>query len=187
LRAYLIQNIESVKGQRLLLICDLMLCTGLRASEVCGLRVKDTPMVLGTDVIEVYRGKGDKDRTIQLSPKMAGELTAYISRVRHETLPRHVRRGDITQPVFYGEKRRPYGRHGLKMLIYRLGQTAGIIKRLHPHMFRHAFAVNTLLAGVDIYLLQQLMGHSSIEITAKYLHIVNAQMRGLGIKLDRRF
>jgi site-specific recombinase XerD len=51
-------------------------------------------------------------------------------------------------------------------------------------MLRHTFAVNALLNGVDIYLLQGLMGHSDITITARYLHLVNAQLSGLGEKLD---
>jgi len=199
-------ELGSTGTKRIQLISDLLFRTGMRETELAQMRVCDTPMVLGTNVIEVYRGKNNKDRTIQVGQQLADELSGYIAGVRPGTMPRHIRRSDITKPVFYSQSRRPYlkkiqvvhrktgeivSRLRTSASLYRkfrsIGEHAGIGKRVFPHMMRHTFAVNALLNGVDIYLLQQLMGHSDITITARYLHIVNAQLQGLGEKLYRSF
>jgi len=169
---------------RELLICDLMLHTGLRANELCCLRVQDTPLVLGVNAIVIYRGKGDKDRSVPISGRLAHCIEIYIKHLRGQTMPPRAKRSDISKPLFYSRIKQPYTPNALYLMIRRIGKRAGITKTLHPHMFRHTFAVNTLLTGIDIYLLQELMGHSEIVTTSKYLHIVNAHLRGLGDKLD---
>ena len=199
-------DVEAIGTRKLILICDLFFCTGLRETELAQLRVQDTPFVLGQDVIEIYRGKGNKDRTIQISRRLAAELSEYIRMVRPKTMPRHVKRGDISNPLFYSRQARPYIQQfetvnkktkevkirlrastALYRAIRRAGKHAGIAKYIYPHMLRHTFAVNALLKGVDIYLLQELMGHSDITMTARYLHLINTQLKGLGEKLDFSF
>ena len=199
-------DVESVGTRKLILICDLFFCTGLRETELAQLRVQDTPFVIGQDVVEIYRGKGNKDRTIPVSRRLAIELTEYIRKFRPKTMPRHISRIDISKPMFYSRQGRPYiqkyvtinektnetktrirASTALYRAIRKTGEHAGITKHIYPHMLRHTFAVNALMNGVDIYLLQALMGHSDITITARYLHLVNAQLRGLGEKLDFTF
>lgn len=196
-------DVEAIGTRKLILICDLFFCTGLRETELARLRVQDTPHVLGRDVIEIYRGKGDKDRTIQVSQRLAAELTEYIRMIRPKTMPRHIKRSDVTKPLFYSRQARPYLQQfvstnkntgevkkrlrastALYRAIRRTGEHAGINKHVYPHMLRHTFAVNALLNGVDIYLLQGLMGHSDVTITTRYLHLTNAHFKGLGEKLD---
>jgi len=198
-------DIESLGVKKLILICDLFFCTGMRAAELARLRVQDTPLVLGQDVIEIYRGKENKDRTIQVSRRLAAEIEEYIEKYRPETM-RHVKRSDISKPLFYNRQGRPYiqqfetvdkktkavtTRLRASTALYRAirvtGEHAGIAKHIYPHMLRHTFAVNALLKGVDIYLLKELMGHSDITMTARYLHLVNTQLKGLGEKLDFSF
>lgn len=199
-------DIESLGVRKLILICDLFFCTGLRETELAQLRVQDTPLVLGQDVIEIYRGKGNKDRTIQVSRRLAAEIAEYIKKYRPETMPRYIKRSDITKPLFYNRQGRSYvqryetinkktkvvkTRLRASTALYRAirgtGEHAGVIKHIYPHMLRHTFAVNALLKGVDIYLLQELLGHSDITMTVRYLHLVNAQLKGLGEKLDFSF
>jgi site-specific recombinase XerD len=187
-------------------MCELLFSTGLRETELAQLRVQDTPAVLRANVIEVYRGKNDKDRTIQVAAELTRKIETYIKRVRPKTMPRHVIRGDITKPIFYSQHGRPYTKRvkvpdrktgqsqvrvrtstALYRTIRKIGEHADIAKRVYPHMLRHTFAVNALVRGVDIYLLQQLMGHSDITMTVRYLHLVNAQLDGLGNKLYVHF
>lgn len=181
---FLKTNQETPGGIRELLICDLMIHTGLRANELCCLRVQDTPQVLGVEAIEVYRGKFDKDRTIPISSRLARFIKNYIKLLRGQTMPRYIKRGDVSKPLFYSRVKRPYTPNALYLMVHRVGRQAGITKKLHPHMFRHTFATNSLLQGIDIYVLQQLMGHSGITATAGYLHLVSAHLKGLGNKLD---
>lgn len=197
---------ESVKVQRDVLICELFLSTGLRARELAQLRVQDTPFILGMDVIEVYLGKYKKDRTIPVCRELSKKLCYYIEKVRTKTLPRHVRRSDYGKAVFYSQSKHPYtqqvhvfikktgewvwrvrGSTPLYRKVRRIGQRAGIAKHVYPHLLRHTFAVNALSNRVDINQLQQLMGHSDITMTARYLHIVNSQLEGLGRKLYTPF
>lgn len=199
-------DVDSVNAKRTLLMCEILLCTGIRETELVQLRLQDTPSVLGVNEIEVYRGKNDKDRTIPVSQRQADAIESYIKTIRPKTMPRYIRRGDTSKPLFYSQAGRPYIQRvkrtnkktgetdtrvrastAIYRKIRRIGEHAGIAKRVHPHMLRHTFAVNALTNDVDIYMLQRLMGHSDITVTAKYLHIVSAQLKGLGEKLDRAF
>lgn len=206
LMIYLRKHADTIPGKRIYLMCDILLNTGVRIQELVRLRVQDTPAVLGENAVEVFMGKGKKDRTIPISKRLAVAIDKYIREIRPRTLPRHIHRGDTSRPVFYSSQRKVYYRaikDGVKTKIrvsvslYRmirgLAQAAGISKAVHPHMFRHTFAVNAIRskedggAGIDIYALQSLMGHSSIEITAKYLHFVAGQRNGMGDRLDRSY
>ena len=202
--AYLQENATTVSGKKLLLMCDILLHTGLRELEICSMRVQDTPMILGTDNIVVYRGKGNKDRMIPVSERLTEAIAEYVRDIRPKTLPRYVARQDITRQVFYSQLKKPFTKdwqvvnkktgemgevtrvNGFYYAVRRGGIKAKIAKRITPHIFRHTFAVNSLLNGVDIYTLSYLMGHSSIEVTAKYLHLLKDVLKGLGDKLDTR-
>lgn len=193
---------ESVNGRRTKMIFDLLLCTGLRESELAKLRVQDCPHILGKNVIEVYKGKGDKSRTVPICKEAADLLTDYIKTIRPKTLPRRTSKKDITKPVFYGSQRTPFlqqyvyhkktkrgivdivkerASSSLYRLLKELGIRAGLSKPMRPHMLRHTYAVNFLKGGsLDIYALQQFLGHSSITTTAMYLHLVAGVMKEAG-------
>jgi len=212
LMVYLRKRANTIAGRRIYLMCDILLNTGLRIQELAKLRLQDMPAVLGEKVIEVYMGKGKKDRMVPIGPRLVREIDKYVREIRPKTLPRHIRRSDTSRPVFYSSQQRPYlqavketnkktgelkVRTRASVSLYRmikgLGQAAGIAKAIHPHMFRHTFAVNALRsmedggAGIDIYALQNLMGHSSLETTAKYLHFISGHTNGMGERLDRSY
>jgi site-specific recombinase XerD len=181
------------------MIYELMIKTGLRVGELAALRLKDCPAYLGVNAIFVFRGKGNKDRTIPISKQLCEELRAYIDEVRPKTLQRWARKGSGT-PVFCTFKKTLFvqvckikdkktdeiieqhirASSTLYRMITCIGQQAGITKTLHPHMLRHTFAVNALMKGVNIYTLMTLMGHTSITTTTCYLHLAAMQMDELG-------
>lgn len=181
---YLRTRTGTIAGKRLFLICDVMLNTGLRISELAALRVQDTPMVLGRNFIEVI-GKGRKHRSISIAQNLADKLELYIKKIRPKTLKRHVRRSDASRPVFYSRLKKPYLREvkteegikttatsGLYRNICRAGIKAGLVKHLHPHTLRHSFATNFLSkAPTKLVRLQHMLGHSSLITTAMYLHV----------------
>ncbi len=198
---------------RLKLIYAIMVCTGLRETELVKLRLRDCGVLMGWDDeqkgiygIEVHCGKGGKDRTIEISAELKNDIDDYLANYRHKTLPRWKKRDDINEYVFYDNAGHRYFRQikekkgkGIKTrdratttfyrMIRKLGESAGLTKRLHPHMLRHTFAVNSLMGSegeipLDIYHLADLMGHSSIEITALYLRFVNMVRKRLGARLD---
>ena len=171
---------KTVMGRRKSLIIRLMLNTGLRVSELCNLRVKDTPAVSGVNAIEVYRGKGQQDRTIPIAEHLAVELTDYILVMRCKTLPRHVRKKLPEGAVFFNTRHRKYNPAAIYKMVSRAAQKAGIEKWVHPHMLRHSFCSNALDAGVEITAVQRMMGHRNLATTGEYAHAKSLLGRGIG-------
>jgi len=143
-------------------ILKVMLDTGIRAAELCNLTMKD---IEGTN-LRVF-GKGAKERRLPLSPSPMSALEDY-----------HKERGDLgrNDPVFLSEIDRALTRFGLGQLIDRLGKRCNIIGA-HPHKFRHTFAINYLLNGGDPYTLQAILGHSTLDMVKRYLHIVEKDIK----------
>lgn len=174
-------------NRRRLLICDVLISTGLRCSELCDLRLQDTPFVLGRNVIIVYRGKNDLDREVPVSERLAAAITEYIKKYRGRTMPRHIRRSDISKPLFYSQRMKPFTPSGIYKFVQKTADEAGLIKKVTPHMFRHTFATNLARQGAGIQLedIKGLMGHSSLSITEKYLHFARQFSDDMGQKIDR--
>ena len=184
---YLRARASTVSGRRDLLIVDILLNTGLRASELCRLRVCDTPVVIGRDCIEVYRGKGQKDRTIAISARLAGEIARYVVDMRPKTLPRCVRRKDFGRTLFYSQRQTPYSRFGLWVKLVRIGMRLGLVKRLHPHMLRHSFATDALMRNKPVLEVQRYMGHGSLNTTMIYTRVCSDVKAGAGEEIDHVF
>ena len=132
---------------------------GLRASELCRLKVTDIDSKRMT--VRVDQGKGDKDRYVPMSPRLHEQLRDYWRRVRP------------TAPwLFNGHpKDRPLTRSGPAWIYKSAKQKAGIDKPGGVHTLRHNYATGLLEAGVDLHVIQRRMGHSSIRSTERYLHI----------------
>ena len=195
-----IKTRNTIAGKRLHLICDIMLNTGIRISELAALRIQDTPKGLGVNAIEVI-GKGQQPRDIYIAQDLADKLQIYIEKVRPKTLPRHVRRSDVNQPVFFSQRKKPYLRKvktddgiklqassGLYKSITRAGRSAGLAKHVHPHTLRHSFATNFLkkIPGKMVYL-QHMLGHSNLLITSRYLHVASEGDGALAERLYEEF
>jgi len=150
--------------------------TGLRRAELAHLKVSDVDSQ--RMVIHVQGGKGRKDRDVLLSPKLLDELERHSHRLRPRSslwlFPgRHVLTSDrpITSKVIY---------HPCKQAARR----AALSKKVHPHTLRHCFATHLLEAGADLRTIQRLLGHSSLEETAKYLHLSQRHLGATASPLD---
>lgn len=164
-----------------LVMVETLLGTGIREAELCGLRVMDTPVVLGSDCIEVVVGaKGSRRRVVWIDSELSKLICWYVEHVRGDTLPRHVRRNDVTRPVFYSARKKGYTEAGIYMKVRRLGVDSEIKKRITPHMFRHSYATYALSAkgdGSNLKLVQMQLGHSNIATTEKYLHLIESMVQ----------
>jgi integrase/recombinase XerD len=130
--------------------------TGIRVSEMCKLQIEELDLV--GQVLAVKHGKNDKDRNIPIADKLVPILQAWL--------------GDRRQGfVFPGPGGRRLATRTFERRLAALGRQAGIVKRVHPHILRHTFATSFLRAGGDLKELQQLLGHSSLQTTAIYLHV----------------
>jgi len=152
-------------------ILATMYGAGLRVSEVTSLKVSDLDRE--RRVIWVRGGKGHKDRQVMLAEPLREVLAAYWRWKRP------------TDWLFPGE--RP-GAHLSRETVFRncraAAQAAGIAKPVHPHSLRHAFATHLLDEGVNLLVIQALLGHAHLKTTARYLHLSDTAIRSTRSPLE---
>lgn len=158
---------RTLQGKRDYAILVTMLSTGLRKAEICGLKVKDIKTYRNRAVIDVV-GKGSKFRRIPLKGETLIAVQDYLKAGKNGT--------DSDRPLF-----RTLGKHGpyesscltakaVDCLVRTAAKKALIRKRIHPHVLRHSFATALLDRQTDLKTVQELMGHSHIRTTERYLH-----------------
>lgn len=143
------------RRDRLLILCGLYL--GLRVSEIVKLRAEDVD--LDGRIVFVREGKGKKDRYVAMPESLTGPLSEWIhGRVSGWLFPSPANPNEhlTTRSVQY--------------MIARVKSKAGVVRRTTPHTLRHSYATNLLRSGADIREVQQLLGHSNIQTTSRYLH-----------------
>jgi len=153
------------------IICLLILDTGLRVSEVRGLQLKDLNLVRSEISV---RGKGGKGRTVYVGRKMLQLLTDYIERWQ----PLIARRNDVVFPPAKGSKNSMLERTYLSTIVRLKMDEVGISRNNSScHRLRHTMAINYLRNGGDVFSLQKLLGHSTLEMTKRYCTLANEDVR----------
>ncbi|HKB40022.1 MAG TPA: site-specific integrase [Gemmataceae bacterium] len=144
---------------------------GLRLNELLHLRVSDIDSA--RMVIHVRQGKGAKDRLVPLSLRLLQELRAYwrVCRPRTWLFPGQTADGTMTASNI----QRRFGR---------LVKRVGLNKHCSMHTLRHSYATHLLEAGVDVLTLKALLGHSSLQTTARYLHVSTQRLHQTPSLLD---
>lgn len=141
-----------------------LLDTGCRASEVCNLNLNHVDMSGKKATVE---GKGGKSRPVYFGRTTARALWQYLR--EDERSPQ--------DPLFQSERGERLTRSGLRQLIERIGIVAGIeAVRCSPHTFRHTFAITFLREGGNQFTLMQLLGHTHLAMTARYVHLAQADV-----------
>jgi len=141
-------------------ILSILLDTGLRVSELANLMIEDVD--LNTRVVLVRHGKGGKQRIVRIGSKAQRALWRYITIYR---------RGD-SDALFLTSSGEPLDVIGVKIMIRRLSKKAGV--KVYAHKLRHTFAINYLRNGGDVFTLQHLLGHSTLQMTQRYLQSLNS-------------
>ena len=139
------------------LIVTLLLDTGLRVSELLGLRYADVD--LDEEALKVC-GKGAKERIVTLSSAGLTQMREYV--LMHPAAPeKHLIAGI----------RGPLTPSGAVQLLRRLARRAGLKKRVTPHILRHSFATFFIENGGDVHSLKDELGHSTLEMARRYVHV----------------
>jgi site-specific recombinase XerD len=134
---------------------------GLRLGEALALHPKDIDIEAGT--ITILHGKGDKRRVIGIDPTAVSVVARWLDRRRNLGIgPR--------APLFCTLEGRPLKPSYVRTLLPRLAKRAGIDKRVHPHGLRHTHAYEVMMEGVPVPIIQQQLGHVSLETTSRYLN-----------------
>jgi integrase/recombinase XerD len=149
------------------LILKTLLDTGIRAQELCDIKIKYVS--LSQKSIVIPHGKGDKRRTVHF-----GNRTSKLM-WEHLDLSHGLKPDDYLFSVD-DEHQRPLTRDSLRRLVQRLGDRAGVAN-VHPHRFRHTFATEYLRNGGQLLSLKDLLGHSDFEMVEHYAHFVQADVK----------
>ena len=159
--------IDSADNEKSRLIISLLYSSGLRVSELVNLKVSD--LNFQESIGWVRKGKGNKDRLFTLSQNLVNDVKKYLEGRQHEY-------------VFSKEK--PLTTRNIQKIISGVRKRAGINKKVTPHTLRHSYATHLLENGVDIRMIQVLLGHSSLNTTQLYAHISSEQIKKIQNPLD---
>jgi integrase/recombinase XerD len=162
-------DVNTTAGLRDKAMIELLYSTGLRVSELCGLKTADLQMEVGC--LRCI-GKGNKERLVPAGRRALEVVQQYLKKSR---------------PAILGERTSPYlfvSRTGAainRIIFWKVlgdyGRKAGLRKTLSPHMLRHSFATHLLDRGADLRSVQMMLGHADIATTQIYTHVVEERLK----------
>ena len=162
-------DISSAEGHRDYAIILTLLDTGLRVSELCSLRLSD--LWLEDGILKVM-GKGNKERLIPIGKLVQRILWRYITWHRPEPA---IPNSDF---LFLTNDGRPLSKDRVEKIMARFGKKAGLKGvRCSPHTLRHTAAITFLRNGGDVFSLQRMLGHSSLEMTRRYCEVADTDLK----------
>jgi len=173
LNHYIEWNNIFVKKRNIALI-SLALNCGLRKGELLGLKLLNVEFDRKQITITADSSKSKKQRVLPLNQRALLDVKDYIEEYKKRS---------YSTPYFFASNNRDdrFTEHGLKHLIEKLKKVSRV--DFHLHLFRHTFAVNMLNMGCDLAKLQQLMGHSDIRMTTKYLRCLPTKMMRVNVEM----
>ena len=168
-------NLGTLTGYRDKALLETMYATGMRVSETVKILLKKVD--LKREYV-IASGKGSKERMIPLGRKAIQYLQHYINFVRPQLL--HAEQNKAAEQVeelFVTDWGGPMTRQRVNELINEYAKSAGITKKVTPHMLRHSFATHLLNNGTDLRVVQELLGHADISTTQIYTHVDVERLR----------
>jgi site-specific recombinase XerD len=164
--------LEAAPGLKVKAALSVAYGAGLRVSEVVALKVSDIDSERMT--LRVERGKGQRDRYVMLSPQLLELLREWWRAARPQAW------------LFPGQNPvNPMSARQLNRAVHAAKNLAGISKRVSTHTLRHSFATHLLEQGVDIRVIQVLLGHAKLETTALYTRVAVNTIRDVKSPLER--
>jgi integrase/recombinase XerD len=162
---------ETTLGLRDRAMLETLYATGLRVSELVGLKLGAISLDMG--VVRVL-GKGSKERLVPLGEEAIAWLKRYLATVRPELA------GARSDALFVTLRKGPLTRQAFWLLLKRYAVKSGIpAASLSPHVLRHAFATHLLNHGADLRVVQLLLGHADITTTTIYTHVARERLKQL--------
>lgn len=164
-------NLGTMDGYRDKTMLELLYATGMRVSELVNVPVKNVDMKMQYVIV---MGKGSKERMLPLGRTALHYLEHYLSVVRPQLLHG---KPEAAAELFVTGWGGPMTRERFYEIIVEYGKSAGISKRVTPHMLRHSFATHLLNNGTDLRIVQELLGHADISTTQIYTHLDVERLR----------
>jgi len=164
-------DVSTPRGLRDRALIELLYATGLRVSELVGIRAVDLRL---DEQYLTCIGKGNKERLVPIGE----EAAAWVRRYQREGRPALLR-GRSTPRLFLNARGGPLGRVGFWKILKGYGRRAGLPPTLSPHVLRHSFATHLLERGADLRAIQLMLGHADLSTTQIYTHVLEARLRSL--------
>jgi integrase/recombinase XerD len=165
-------DVRSPRGLRDRAMIELLYATGLRVSELVGLRPADVNLEEG--LLKTI-GKGRKERLVPIGDEARDWVARYVREARPELLGRRA------APHLFVNARGGTGltRIGFWKVLRGYAMPLGLARRLSPHVLRHSFATHLLDHGADLRAIQVMLGHADLSTTQIYTHVLDARLRAL--------
>lgn len=163
---------ETALGQRDRAMLETLYATGLRVSELVGLKLHELNLDMG--LVRVF-GKGSKERLVPLGEEAISWLRRYLAESRPALLEKRQ-----TDALFVTTRATAMSRQMFWNLIKRYARDAGLAAdQMSPHTLRHAFATHLINHGADLRVVQMLLGHADITTTQIYTHVARERLKAL--------
>ena len=177
------ERTDGLKNRDQAILC-LLYYSGIRAQELVTLNIQDISL---RDRRVRVLGKGNKERVVPFSAECQSVLKKYIDTDRKELLklymenikkkPQKEGLDMIQSPLFFNARGEKLTTRGLEYILDAIEEKIGLYVGLHPHILRHSFATHLLENGADLRVIQELLGHESINATQVYTHVTEEAMK----------
>ena len=167
-------------------ILDVLYYCGIRASELVSLNIQSLQM--NQRIIHVI-GKGNKERIVPMTEECKKDIETYLKVSRPVLLSKNKHPNEIKinelgeairekgSPLFLNNNGRRLTSRGLEHILDSIEEKTGTFVDLHPHVLRHSFATHLLENGADLRVIQELLGHESLNTTQIYTHVTEEAMK----------
>ncbi len=162
-------DVSTTLGIRDRAMIELLYATGLRVSELVGVRLADLHL---DEHYLTCIGKGSKERLVPIGEQATDWIRKYTARARRDLL-----KGRASPRLFLNARGGPLSRVGFWKILKQYALKAGLPRTLSPHVLRHSFATHLLERGADLRAIQLMLGHADLSTTQIYTHVLEARLR----------
>jgi integrase/recombinase XerD len=162
-------DVSAPRGLRDRAMIELLYATGLRVTELVGVRLADLHL---DEHYLTCIGKGSKERLVPIGEQASDWVQKYQADGR-----RHLLKRRASPRLFLNARGGPLSRVGFWKILKQYGRRAGLPPSLSPHVLRHSFATHLLERGADLRAIQLMLGHADLSTTQIYTHVLEARLR----------
>ncbi len=162
-------DVTTVLGLRDRAMIELLYATGLRVSELVGVRLAD--LHLGEQYLTCV-GKGSKERLVPIGEQASSWIRRFAAQSRRQLL-----KGRASPRLFVNARGGPLSRVGFWKILKRHARDARLPRSISPHVLRHSFATHLLERGADLRAIQLMLGHADLSTTQIYTHVLETRLR----------